>query len=438
MSEEEEKIINDKLSIAKNPNSKEETLISLADDKSVYVREYLAKNPNCPTFVLDKLADDQVDSVRQAVASNLNCSYEALKKLSKDSNFWVTLNVINNIKTPSDILESMIDKNLDTAKMNNRAIAKLSVWRDGLDKVFMKIACNSKDENVLRILASNPICPVDALEYLSKTSEREYVFDNPRCPLYILEAHAEESKESYYLLGIAKDPKCSIDKLQRLSESSFFNVRLTVAKNPNSSLDIIENDKVRRTAEREYERRTRYNKFRNIAGGVKTEKTPKQELIEIKNRIEEKKKESDNTRELIFENLKKVKKLYDTLDSTEVKIRRLTIPNSELLVKVNDHYEIKKEYLEFIPIINLSMVSSDGLKACGIDFSESNISLNPQTVWKKDLSYSKFNNRNFLFKSFKGCNLCGSDLSDAVDSYDFEYAIIDSDTKLPVKLGRNM
>ena len=103
----------------------------------------------------------------------------------------------------------------------------------------------------------------------------------------------------------------------------------------------------------------------------------------------------------------------------------------ELFIKVDDHLEINPYYLEYINFINFYHIPTDNLKVSHIDWSATNISIDPQTVYKKDLSYAKFSDANITFKSFAGCILIGTDISEEMDSIGIEDAITDETTKLP-------
>ena len=116
-------------------------------------------------------------------------------------------------------------------------------------------------------------------------------------------------------------------------------------------------------------------------------------------------------------------------------IPRIHIDENVFLENVGDHYEFKPKYIPFLKYIDLSgLLIIDNIKVSGIDFRETNISINPQRVYKKDLSFSKFNDSNIVFKSLAGVNLTGTDISDDKNCYGFETAIVDSETVLPKRV----
>ncbi len=59
------------------------------------------------------------------------------------------------------------------------------------------------------------------------------------------------------------------------------------------------------------------------------------------------------------------------------------------------------------------------------------MSIDPQKVFIKDLSYCKVSDENLTFKDLSDCVLIGADLSEDKNSYGYENAIIDDETKLP-------
>jgi hypothetical protein len=62
----------EKLELAKNTNTSQETLIILANDGLYAVRYFVAKNPNTPSETLTVLASDKDWYVRYRVARNPN------------------------------------------------------------------------------------------------------------------------------------------------------------------------------------------------------------------------------------------------------------------------------------------------------------------------------------------------------------------------------
>jgi len=101
-----------KLLVAKNPNTPIEILTGLAQDQDKWVRQEVAKNPNTPTETLTKLAQDQNMWVRREVVWNPNTPVETLTGLAQDQNMQVRYNTRNNMaanpNTPPEVLVQLL------------------------------------------------------------------------------------------------------------------------------------------------------------------------------------------------------------------------------------------------------------------------------------------------------------------------------------------
>ena len=109
----------------------------------------------------------------------------------------------------------------------------------------------------------------------------------------------------------------------------------------------------------------------------------------------------------------------------------IRVPEELLLIEVDGHYEFNPNFIDVLTFIDLSYLKTKDLKLSGLDLSETNIHFNPQEIFNKDLSYSKLGDHNISWCSFKGVNLCHADIQDEKESYDFDLAITDNETKLP-------
>lgn len=146
---------------------------------------------------------------------------------------------------------------------------------------------------------------------------------------------------------------------------------------------------------------------------------------------EQKKKDIESTKKSISENLKRIKELIAFLQANDIPNNlKISIPEDELIIEVDDHLEINPFYLEYINFIDFNYLNTNNLKVCNINWKGTNISIDPQTVYKKDLSNAIFGDHNITFKSFAGCNLRGTDISEELDSTGIEEAITDEYTKI--------
>ena len=135
-----------------------------------------------------------------------------------------------------------------------------------------------------------------------------------------------------------------------------------------------------------------------------------------------------------------------SLKEKEDNYERINISSDLLFVKVDDHLEIKKDFIPYLKYIDLSLISFDNVYVSGIDFTDSNVSMiNPQNVYNKDLSHCTFddcdkkdNSIPFNFYTdFNGVDLRGTVINDK--NCDFEYnlkgAIVDQNTSITYGKG---
>lgn len=114
-------------------------------------------------------------------------------------------------------------------------------------------------------------------------------------------------------------------------------------------------------------------------------------------------------------------------------LHKINIPFDNMdifFTQVDDHYEILPQYLDVLPLFNLSGIDFTNVKVSDIDFSLTNASLDPQKVWNKDLSNGIFDRRNFSpFVSFQGVNGIGADFSGVSEFVNFNGMLSDERTK---------
>lgn len=115
----------DRIMVAKNPNTPIECLIQLADSNNRYIVEAVAENPNTPIKILNSLANSYYDNVRAAVAKNSKSSAEILAKLSVDQSSSVRRQVARNENTSIEILRTL-SKDI-SSDVKDEAI--INIWR---------------------------------------------------------------------------------------------------------------------------------------------------------------------------------------------------------------------------------------------------------------------------------------------------------------------
>ncbi len=119
----------------------------------------------------------------------------------------------------------------------------------------------------------------------------------------------------------------------------------------------------------------------------------------------------------------------------------VNIDPSVVFKQVEDHMEINSLFLPYLKYLKLSNRMPENLKVSGLDLSETDLVIDPQKVYKKDLSNTKLSTLNLsqMTLDFEGCNLCGADLSKVSFSINYygniEEAVIDDKTILPEGYG---
>jgi len=85
--------LGERVKLAKDPNTSQETLAILATDEHPWVRRWVAQHPNTSQESLDVLATDKDSWVRRWVAQHPNISQESLAVLATDEDpivrYWV-------------------------------------------------------------------------------------------------------------------------------------------------------------------------------------------------------------------------------------------------------------------------------------------------------------------------------------------------------------
>ena len=87
-----------KIELAQNPNTPQETLVKLATDNEDSIRWGVAENHNTPPEVLIKLASDKYSGLRWWVAQNPNTPPKTLKVLASDEDFDVRESAKKNLE----------------------------------------------------------------------------------------------------------------------------------------------------------------------------------------------------------------------------------------------------------------------------------------------------------------------------------------------------
>ena len=142
------------------------------------------------------------------------------------------------------------------------------------------------------------------------------------------------------------------------------------------------------------------------------------EIIVEAIKLKEKEKEIEEAIQSVEDALDKYNKSVEKLEQLKQEntknLGRLNISRDELLIKVDDHYEIKPEIVEkgLLKYYNLSSIDFTNVKVGGynvpLDFRKTGARLKPQEVYNKDLSYCILDKENVKFyDNFECVNIEG-------------------------------
>jgi hypothetical protein len=181
--------------------------------------------------------------------------------------------------------------------------------------------------------------------------------------------------------------------------------------------DPVRKEEIKRIAEEEINRKIREKQEQDKS------------IKEAARKKEEEKQRIDDARL----HMEKSIRLYSDLVKNN-KIDRVKV--SDLYEEVDDHLEIKKEYIPFLKFIDLSGETFKNVNLSGIDFRDTNINLYPQIIYQKDLSNCNFEGLNLgPFINFSGVIINGAHFSYDDDKYTidvfnttFDDAIYDENT----------
>ena len=359
----------------------------MSEDKDKMMVEDLALNPNTPIEDLKFLGTEYIDyNVRKNVASNPSLTEEVIRDIyraedaRKSNAIGVFLELALNPNCPADLLAEIIY----TVRLNS-----YSFYKEDLDKLSM-------------------IADKVSIELEKDTCPPKLIKDSMDL-FYYNKLVADDASKSY-----GKKVYKKIEALSKKAKKKNAQIKKEKSNNP---------------------------LVKKIVDYKKTKIDVDEKKIELKQKEEyenRRKEVIEDRRKRLLKLLGEIKELSENIAVNEYRdinnidySSKTQIPESVLLITVGEHKEINPEYIPYLPYIDLSYVDTTNLKVSGIDWSNTNISIDPQKVFMKDLSYSKFSDENIVFKSFDECNLSGTDISDEKDSTITENIIVDDNTKLP-------
>lgn len=436
----------DEISLLRNPNCPSgliEKILKSTNRISTYI--YISKHPNTTSTLLSELWDrtinenkyeeEEFKEIRRNIIEHQNCPKRVRKAVINEGNDDEKISLL---KYDDKITENMYQKIFDSRysftkkrKFNNKldnnirglelalsrskfcdkdhlkelvkeAELEEHIYIGNTPEMLMAINPNvlhkktfielstKNDFRILECLLQNPSCPSEALVNIVNNDENnsdiksrlfERILDHPHC-----------NEEIYNMIAdiVCKDRNAySYDLKNSLINNKYVTVGIferIVGVNLDKELDIkkeIENPKF-------------------ISVTLETKENEETYL---------EKKELE-IRELI-DSIKKVVKNATLLESRYGVIKELrnSIDISEeiLFLKIDNHYEIRPDCVEILPYLNLSSIDVTNLKVSGINFRGTNIRINPQVVFNKDLSNAFFDKENIV-GDLTDCNIEGSNL----------------------------
>ncbi len=145
---------------------------------------------------------------------------------------------------------------------------------------------------------------------------------------------------------------------------------------------------------------------------AKVEKEEEAKRLENAEKNSKKKQEEKNQKKKdLLVQLKETIEAIDAEYSDNETIERVRVGN--IFVKVNDHLEINPLFINILKYIDLSLFPFTNVKVSNIDFRNTNVQLDPQTVYNKDLSNCNFEGIYIgPFMNFTSVNIIGCKFSD--------------------------
>lgn len=432
----------------------------------------LSMNKNTPQDILKELYNDKITKFN--VVENENCPREILNLLISTNDKNIYYHMMNNKKCPKKLFRMVKDINLANEICPKDVLLKYSSNANNLTmKEVSDIASNSSMTNELLDMvyrsklgytarysfAKNINCSEDIL---GKIYEKNNGFDlkldilkNPNCPQTIIRKELKSNNIDIYR-AIACNiniPQGVLDKLTMIEDEELLcniasnkknknidmlssnmspKVRKSVLENESADLDIIKSmlsdtdDDISTCAMFKYynyiKNSTESNEEDSLENERREERKEENNNYDIEleriNSLNDKLKEEQNKETMI--QIKELQQIITHIKNPDENytIRRLhhTIPiNEDFLFDLNPDgsKSIKKEFIDLLKYFDLSNISCNNMVATDIDFRFTNLDIDPQKVFKKDLSYSRFGDNNIhKFRSFDGVNMTGCDISE--------------------------
>ena len=207
--------------------------------------EFLAKDQSTPPSILKTLVKYPIPDIHERIAANSNATSDILEMLvvrAKPNKFGedIRLTIAKHKNVTPNLLRKIAD-DLNKPNLSTRydVLIPLAYSQKTPPDVLEKF---SYDENhYLRlVVAKNPNTTVEVLNGLAEDQNekvRQAVAENPNTSVETLKSFVND--KAIFRQAIALNPNLPEDVLDILSNDTEDNVRLNVAKNPNTSLETL-------------------------------------------------------------------------------------------------------------------------------------------------------------------------------------------------------
>lgn len=465
-----------------NPNCPEDLLIKLYETnkfRDTYILSNIMSHPNFPKdMILHEIDFLQLSGFNTVkIINNKEFSEDEIRKILFQPYYPQSFKIaiILSRHCSNEILLEFLQRNNN--KILDKQMLEGIAEKSNLPAAVQELLLNNSNSSVRYKLASNPTCQEGILIKLYKDEDkyvRNAVITNPNCPIEILLDLMNNGYDDYfekksYLRRFIFENKHltlkhiftffdkDLDKENNRYSSEELEILFNLIMSSDSSIEISEHDiemlkkhfdidfsHIEKSLSKTQKRRVGKQKLESLIKGnlfnkfTSTKKQNDDVSVALLQSEEKKFKEKEET--LINTAVNAIK----TLGNSVIELERINnfdaarnfyhnavVPNEILYIQVGEHYEIRPDLIPYLKFINLHDSYVDNLKMSGLNWSETNIRFNPQTVYNKDLSNTIIGNHNVKAGvDFNGVNLQNSDISSVEMPINLDFAITNGNTIL--------
>lgn len=334
--------------------------------------EYLI-NFDCPVDILTMLVNDSNVLVRKIGVQNKNCSVQTLERIIKfDSNSTIKKTAIQNPNCTTELLDRLLmDSDFfirDAAKKRLETIDKEEITE------FKKGKHEEELDNMIL--------------YYNELKEKKHQEEKQNRPTTMADPTELAAARRMAKQNVGK---LNIDNNEISNEN--YNNNISFTQNPDNLVQNSQNDDIQ--------------KSKDVLLNVDIE-SDEDRLFEAEIEKElalEEENESPSKLLITINKLKRSNKLFVRKFYHSIKV-----DSNTFLTQVNDHFEIKSEFLSVLNFLNLENIDTTNLKISGINISESNLKIDPQLIYNKDLSNTTLDDKNLISYNFDGVNMEGTNV----------------------------